>query len=678
MQTDSFDEFTDDGSIIIPDSPEDDFHGATIIQSSPSDENQPDKTPKGKNQTPTLKEKHPLWKLKHARKRSAREASLPDSISDSERPYGGYKQTRGSIKISVQHKKVASESAKSRRPSQIPRPINVAHLRGQSYHAGSPTPRLVDLAKKLEASSPVFDSLNENSPLEIGRIQRKDTQQEPPGPSEKKIEQTGLSSLGLKVPYTPTKNNAGVNGPAGNDDTKSEVSDGNASTVASCATPRDIQDILDSYGSTDEGVDHTENSPAVHIRPDYSPQAWSATSGEPRILYEDGLLSIVCPPSLHPGIFRATVVLRLALEKGSPRGWLNFVIPGLPRLQDNDSGYLYFWTPPGQGLEVRTMHLRRYTMVESCMMGQFPICEKLVIPVRPCDGQFYGFLKDFQVNQTIRTDIVRDEGEDMSVVKYHAVCSINIIQRAFWAEKCGLTLYIYGGPDGEFSCHLHEPRDRTQTIHLKSVPGNRIGISDLQIVCSPRILNMFSITWEALVPRASASVWMPRIRSSMDTVGNIGSMQSRYSQAEEEGSNEVFYVAANPTDDMLCRTNDLIDLINEGAEITELTENTEKPESRWKGIKWVILSILLGLVLSRFGLHMYNSDYPFGPFMTASNTTTVPPKIDCDALADTTALTVENKSPQSPQNLLDMPLRDRIDYSLGWRGPLENFRGQVV
>ena len=668
MQTDAFVEYPDDGSVIIPDSPGDDFHGATIVQLSPNDDKQPDKTPKNKNQTPILKEKHPLWKLKHARKRSAREASLPDSISDSERPYGGYKQTRGEIKISVQHKKVASESAKARRPSQIPRPVNGAHLRGQSYHAGSPSPRLANPMKKPPGFGSAFDPLKENSPLEIGRLQRKDTQQEPPGSSEKKTASTELTSPGLRDPVTPTQNNAGVNGATDDDDAKSEASDGNTSTVASCATPRDIQDILDSYGSTDEWFDHTETPPAVHLHSDSSPQAWPTTYGEPRILYEDGFLSIVCPPNLRPGTYRATIILHLTLERASPRGWLNFVIPGLPRLQDNESGYLYFWTPPGQGLEVRTMHLRRYTIVESCMMGQFPILEKLVIPVRPCDGQFYGFLKDFQVNQMIRTDIVRNEG-DMSVVKYHAICSINMIQRTFWAEKCGLTLYIYGGPDGEFSCHLHEPRDRTQTVHLNSVPGNRTGISYLQIVCSPRILDMFTITWEALVPRASVSMWMPRIRSTMESDDLLDSLQTRYVQAEEEGTNEVVSIAANPTDDLHVRASDSTDII------TDNVGKTEKPQSRWRGIKWIIFSILLGLALSRFGLHMHNSDYPFGPFMTASNTTTAPPKLECDFPADKTACAVENKS---PRNLLDVPLRDRIDYSLGWRGPLENLRGQGV
>ncbi|KAJ6008193.1 hypothetical protein N7540_012169 [Penicillium herquei] len=683
----SFEEFSERDSIIVPDSPGDDFHGATILAHPfVNSENTEVKTPNVKHLVDT-EEKSPLDPARHSRKRSAKTASLPDSVSDSDRPYGGYKHKASFSVIDPPSSSSGSGSSKSIRPSLIPRPVNSLHSHSLSYHPGASGSRVKNLMRKLgspdgeKPGSPFGPLLKEETMAGVNTASPDGTTAKiDKTPSMTPVQGLEYSRSEEKAapparPVTPTKNNSGTRG---HSHSVSEISEGNVSTVASCGTPCDIHNILDSYGTPDE--EWTGNNvELIHAPYPYHGlgQAGSSLfqSALPRVFNEDGSVSIICPPNLPPAKYKVTVTLLTSLDKGTPRGWLNFVLTGLPRLQNNDTGYLYFWTPPGQGLEVRTTDLKRHTLVEGCMMGQFLIFEKLVLPVRPCDGRFYGFLRDFKVTQTIRTDMVDDEDPRTVIVKYHAVCMVDMIQRSFWAEICGVTLYVYGGPEGEFSCHLHEPRDRVQAVHLNVSPNNRVGISEIQIICSPSSLEMFAITWETRLPRENASAWMPRVLSAMDTEGIVDEIQCKYSQVEDETTLDILRVVPKAGTELTIRV-----------PAPELpVQELQTPKSFWIQPRRVLIAIVTICLLARLALRLLNPADPYGKLLaTFSGSGWVENETgnwnDCenengkenvlDGIAHCAGLasSVNVTEDVSPHETV-MPLRDRVDYFLGWRGP---------
>ncbi|KAJ5777562.1 hypothetical protein N7520_000808 [Penicillium odoratum] len=616
---------------VLLDSPNGDFEGVTIVNNvhSPSQEN------------------HPLGNLGHSRKRSAKTASLPDSISDSDRPIGGFKH-KGSMSVHVSGTS-SNESVRVYRPSFIPRPVS--RFSNPHHHQASAPGRIAIsmassgsesgsgylLGEKLAAMK---RSANKNRIVDKSKIYGDDDgvmQSNPPAPI------TNKSSLAVNA-FTDFCE--GKDGKLHSDTISSEIS---------CGTPCDIHNILDSYGV----VDDYPIGPVESMYPVQTPRSplssyGSFFSSTPQLLHENGIFRIFCPREVQPAVYKATISFVLPLEKGTSRGWFNFVLPGLPRLQNDCTGYLYFWTPPGQGIEFRTTHLKRHTLGESCMMGQFPIFEKLVIPVRPCDGRFYGFLKDFKVTQTIRADLLVDNDPQTWVIKYHAVCTIDLIQRGFWAEKCGLTLYVYGGPDAEFSAHLHEPRDGFQTIDLDFSPDTDMGISEIQIICTPSNLALFAITWKTRMPR-NDPIWMPRIRSCMDTEGTIEDLEFRYMEAENDSSHEVVNVSPAPAPGVFTTRN----------------PPKSKPDDKkrsWSMTQFIILFCIVAVV-SRIIYRLYDSGF-FDMIFTAGEddpfAATEP--ID-DSLIGSMFVNMTDTAPQTPFVNITVPLRDRIDYLLGWRGP---------
>ncbi|KAJ5720740.1 uncharacterized protein N7483_008674 [Penicillium malachiteum] len=687
---DLFEEFEEKDSIVVPDSPGDDFHGATILtQPFVNNEKSEVKTPNVKHPV-DIDEKSPLDPARHSRKRSATTASLPDSISDSDRPYGGYKHKASVSAMDPPSSSSGSTSTKSIRPSLIPRPVNALHSHSMSYHPGSSGSRVKNLMRKLgspdgEKPGSAFGPwLKEETPSRVKTVSPDGTTaKHDKTPSTTPVQGLEQSSSEKKTasparPVTPTKNNADTRA---HSRLGSEVSEGNVSTVASCGTPCDIHHILDSYGTTDEEWARN-NVELIHAPYPYHGLGQGGPSlfqsALPRVVNEDGAVIITCPPNLRPAKYKVTIALLTSLDKGTPRGWLNFVLTGLPRLQNHDTGYLYFWTPPGQGLEIRTTDLKRHTLIEGCMMGQFPIFERLVIPVRPCDGRFYGFLKDFKVTQTIRTDMVDDEDPRMVTVKYHAVCMIDLIQRSFWAEKCGVTLYVYGGPEGDFSCHLHDPRDRLQTVHLDVSPNDRVGISEIQIICSPSNLEMLTITWETRLPRENASAWMPRVLGGMDMEGIIDEKQCKYSQAEDESTLDILKVVPNAGTELIIRAP-----TPEPAPESR-AEEPQTPKSSWIQPRLVIIAIITIFLLARLTLGLLNPEDPYGKLLASvSGSGWVENEIgkgnNCDnengtknsldEVAHPAGLASSVNVTEDASHETVMPLRDRVDYFLGWRGP---------
>ncbi|KAJ5564349.1 hypothetical protein N7513_000591 [Penicillium frequentans] len=656
---------SEQGTVLL-DTPNDDFRGATIVNNVYKDP----------------QENHPLGNILHSRKRSAKTASLPDSISDSERPIGGIRNTRNNGSLSFHMSGTLSNESKMNRRSLIPRPVG---LFSHSHQTSAPgrIPMLNSgsgsesgsgylLREKLAAMRKSNENVNVNSTpntnMDTPRINGDDGF----------VLSSPLAVLVDNAFDNAVKNSIGKASNEGNDSSlpaAAYVSGGKngnksrsdtLSNVVSCGTPCDIHNILDSYGA----VDDYPNGPLEPLYPvrtprsPLSPYGSFLDSSAPQLNHENGVFRIFCPRDTKPAVYKATISFIMPMEKGTPRGWLNFIIPGLPRLRNNCTGYLYFWTPLSQGIEFRTTHLKRHSLVESCLMGQFPIFEKLVIPVRPCDGRFYGFLKDFKVTQSIRADFSDEENQDPQtwVVKYHVVCTIHLIQRDFWAEKCGLTLYVYGGPDTEFSAHLLESHEGFQTINLNSSPDTRIGIAEVQIICSPSNLSMFAITWKVQLSRNSP-IWMPRIRGTVDTDGFVEDLEDRYTEAEANGTYEVVNVSPAPKPDAFtARDPD-----------PELKSNSAK--GSWS-VACFILVFCIVCFASRTTYRLYDEGFFDGPLVVAADSVEEIPVVDSPDTAIAMTIPVTDEAPVPapvvptvPVPPTTAPLRDQVDYLLGWRGP---------
>ncbi|KAJ5101667.1 hypothetical protein NUU61_003889 [Penicillium alfredii] len=566
------------------------------------------------------------------RKRSAKAASLPDSIPESEIDYNGTK---------YQNTTAGTTYERTASPSKIPRPIS---LQGQPYSKPEHILLPRDSAPVTEADFRRFEFETEN---------RNMTGEE---------KSCWAMSPTLKTPKAS----------AMRVDSMKERELERLSTVVSPGSPCECDDPILSF-DTDQSGSTTEAEESGGISVTSSPIP-DRPASEPKLVLLDETFYIHSTPDLIPAAYEIFTTFSVRLQKGRPNGWWELVLPALPRLRANDYGYVYFRFPAGQGMEIRTSTFKRYKLVESCLMAQFIASSNLIVPVRTCDAAFYGFLKDFKVTHTIRADVV-DAGDGLDcIVTYHAACSIDLIKRAFWAEKCGFSIYVIGGPEGQYSCHLNAPRKRFQTIYLGSDPDSQMGISRLQVICSPSNLEMFAITWEARLPREKASTWMPRIKATFDGDGIETGLQVEYSQAENELSREIVEVVATP--------------------FTETKVSRRAPQ-KWalslkKGLSFCLTLVVLAAVSfllyrSRLGCrlcaHWDLADSASGPLenvvcvekhelVIVRGDETMGPELVAAGPFEAELGTEPSKIEAKPVPVDPLPLRDRIDYFLGWRGPI--------
>ncbi|KAE8348474.1 hypothetical protein BDV28DRAFT_161321 [Aspergillus coremiiformis] len=240
------------------------------------------------------------------------------------------------------------------------------------------------------------------------------------------------------------------------------------------------------------------------------------SANEPELNILDGILVIQNPANVCAGIYKVIVTVSILLL-GGPGDWYDLVIPGLPNMRTGESGLILFLTPENYGVEFRTTNLQRYKMVEDCLFAEFVDKRDLVIPMRSFDQRNYGIIRDFALDQEIEAiPLLSSVSEETKhtpsglSVRYHAMCSLRLQQRCFWAEKCCFFLDLDGGPEGFFQCRLRPPDTGLQIIHVPANDSSCIGISRLQIICSPRDLEMFCITWLVHIP-FTAMNWLPRI-----------------------------------------------------------------------------------------------------------------------------------------------------------------------
>ncbi|GFF26965.1 hypothetical protein IFM61606_06732 [Aspergillus udagawae] len=297
------------------------------------------------------------------------------------------------------------------------------------------------------------------------------------------------------------------------------------------------------HDDADQALAH---GPKYHLACDF--EDYQSSMSEPKLDIKDGMLFIRNPKNVRPAIYKFTVTISVLLEKDKSKGWRNLVIPGLPRMRAGESGFFLFQIPENHGLEFRTTNLQRYKIVENCFFAEFVNHGDLVVPLRVCDQKFYGIVKDFTVDQEIRADhqvIASADHEDNGIqadviIKYIAMCSLRLHNRCFWAEKCCFFLRLDGGPDGRFHCRLEPQETGLQMINLEN-KGIPVGVSYLQVTCSPKTLDTFGVTWKVKLPGQQAINWLPRIYpvSSTTCESNRNNLRQIFTELEAEYRKEA-------------------------------------------------------------------------------------------------------------------------------------------
>ncbi|EPS31736.1 hypothetical protein PDE_06693 [Penicillium oxalicum 114-2] len=607
------------------------------------------------------------------RKRSAKAASLPDSVTDSERAYGGEKVKalqQASVRGRQSPVSSGSPDSKQSRKSLLPRPVALvgkqARLRSTSTTA--PTMSVPTMIAEPEPSVQNFMS-------EKGSLPDDGLKAEPGRDSAQRFSHVSTTDASpcLKPRTTP------------NLDKLSQCLNDieSLSTVASVGSSCDMAAMLDpvdaSFGEIPTRGDCVENpSPIFAI-------------DQPRLRLTRQVLHIDCSPETKPSWYRVSVSFFLRLETGKVRGWCALVVSGLPGLSATDHGYVYLRIPDGQGLEIRSLHLKRYEIIQGCLIAQFQLLQsQLIIPLRPCDAQFYGFLRDFKVNQTIRNRILgKCSCSGGYQIEYTAICSLDLIQRDFWAEQCGFHVYIHGGPAGEYSCHLDTPLANFQVIQLDGDHDLEVGTTQLRIICALANLNMFVITWRICLPRAEPVSWTPYISTSRDACRVEEDLQARYLYAEDDD----FEVVRGESKSRLVALN----RFNRGSGLNSIVS--------WMivlSVGVICLVILwtsanrdfddglgrFNLAAEKWGEHFWNSRLAESKVPAIQRGKQDHEEIGYVCDIPETVMSVGERSPEAshvPESAEDLKLhsqsqatehqasfdiRDQVDYFLGWRGPV--------
>ncbi|KAJ5597907.1 hypothetical protein N7537_007991 [Penicillium hordei] len=460
---------------------------------------------------------------------------------------------------------------------------------------------------------------------------------------------------------------------------------------------------------------------------------------KPKLILNNDILYVQTPSTVYSATYQIAIALKIRLQKGKSRDWWKLIVNGLPRLAQSESGYLYFRTPPGQGMEFMTSSFKRHTLVESCLMAQIHSGKSLVVPFRRCNAEYYGQLKDHKVNTVIRAEVA-DAGDPSSyLIKYNAVCSIGLINHNFWAEKCKFNLFVHGGPDGEFNAVFAAKKPLINSIRLQTALDG-MGISRIDVVSVPQALEMFTVSWEVTLPRGKAVTWLPWIKTTVSFRDVETILQEDYAifspkhevippkrqkvdvdtrSQFSSGQLGMFFdfkppVMATPAPYLQRGA-----LLNHKPKIhgplfgkpaskstsTQTVAGTPVAEPKKPGravglwtlirfvfqllsflasvhtIYWSYLLLNRGFRLDLRALHTScppNEVYVYDPVDCAENFTNPDLEkelknvlMEFNLQPEPIRFEVQPSVNTTPASITPMPLRDRIDYLLGWRGPME-------
>ncbi|KAF7720002.1 Uncharacterized protein PECH_008130 [Penicillium ucsense] len=620
------------------------------------------------------------------RKRTARAASLPDSVTDSERPYGGEtlkNLQRAETRNRQSSASTSSSHSKLSHKSLIPRPMSL-----KTPHVQLDSSQVTNLATSVPALFATESDLSASDAVPDEKISQDGCA---------KIEQTCDSTQNSKdVSGSHASAIASAEFVSENDlgGARSSLNDMETlSTVASAGSSCDQTALSNpTYASIGKTPALNGEVPVRSDRVETSPPRMLA-SDQPILNLTEQILHINCSSNVRPSWYKVQAMFSLRLQTKQTRGWYSLVVPGLPDLSATDHGYVYLRIPDGQGLEFRSLHFQKYEIVQGCLIAQFRLIQsQLVIPLRPCDAQFYGFLRDFRVNHSISSRLLSGSGHfGAPIFEYTAICSLDLIHRDFWAEQCGFQIYIHGGPDGEFSCHLDTPLADFQVIQLDSKPQAQVGITQLQVICTLANLSFFVITWQTCLPEAEGASWTPRITATRDGYHVEEGLQARYFAAEYD-EHEV--VRAEPRSRLVTFKG---------------TYYRSKPRSM---LGWLVLFFVALAALTFFqapvNIDLYNEFHRLKPVVEDWGTRLLnmglpesrdPASAQTRQQTDTTDMSREvseivaklgdeplkavhgpmhseqdttHPSPQAMSSQPQLDMRDRFDYLFGWRGPVND------
>jgi hypothetical protein len=240
---------------------------------------------------------------------------------------------------------------------------------------------------------------------------------------------------------------------------------------------------------------------------------------DPEVVLENGHLLLRNGSSVRRGVYLITFTASIRLWPGRD-GWLSLLVPLLPKTADKADGALFFDIPPNRGIEFQTTGLHAPNIIHDCFQARFVSTERLHVSFRLFDRECYT-IPSFDVEQEIRADsaIVKNMlrlNEYHMKVAYHALCSLQVHGVYFSAEQCSFAVHVDGGPEGQFVCEL-EPRPGLQVIRLDAAGEREIGVSHIEIVCAPRSLEAFGITWSVRMDGIKSSAWLPRVYPALST-----------------------------------------------------------------------------------------------------------------------------------------------------------------
>ncbi|KAL4979171.1 hypothetical protein BDW66DRAFT_169347 [Aspergillus desertorum] len=117
-------------------------------------------------------------------------------------------------------------------------------------------------------------------------------------------------------------------------------------------------------------------------------------------------------------------------------------------------------------------------------------------------------------------------------MRCHAVCSVRLYNRCYWSKRCVIPLCVDGGPNGFFYCDLTSQQQAMKTICITARVGAKIGVSRIRVVCSPKDIGRFYLRWAIEFPGQRAAYWAPRIYSAMVTSHELSQQTLRYALLE--------------------------------------------------------------------------------------------------------------------------------------------------
>ncbi|KAJ5762419.1 uncharacterized protein N7511_005801 [Penicillium nucicola] len=655
----------------------------------------------------------------NSRKRTATAASLPDSIPDEDRDVRYDGDGKGHT-VTVVKPKLASPGSSVHVPVPVPVPVakvpsddsNDSPLRHRSRPISIPRPASLDM-DVLPERVPLPTDSAPVSAVDFRRLENSDLFQRQFSPGKDASRNTAQGNDGEEEGFFDAWASLG---PHDQDyskrtpeiDEKKQKLDA-LSTIVSPGNSSHFggkEDSLADYesdissGNDDDDCGGVFGVPLARLFTPRRSSAPSSNAGAQLIIIENTIY-MQTSPTIWPATYELSIKVSIHVRKGQ-NNWWEVALTGLPQLCPDEYGYLYFRTPRGQGMEYRTTGFKRNKIAENYLIAQFVVTQRFLVPFRTCDATFYGLIKDFKVHQLIQTEVKDDDTDPLRyLVSYRALCSIDLVQRDFWAEKCSFDLYIHGGPDGMYTGELQSDQNSLQTFKLDN--GTDIGSNNCQvrITCPRSSLSVFMLTWETRLPYHAAVSWTPQIKTRPFVSEAELKLQQEFAlfKLESKGVME-----ANPD------TQEEVPRGEPPEDFVKLEKSNLSRMVQWLWITWDIFWFLFQLVtlLASFtiiyscslrkgsgflaqisgGYTLYCSEqlsFPDIPVPALNFTPedwpvmeNIPVEVFKPASIDLETVEAKKLQPEStpsetePATLPPFSLRDNIDYFLGWRGPIEN------